>query len=180
MTLTVRDEYGLTGVTVADGHDHRAGGQPAAGPGDQPAGVRRRWTCNFSSVGSADPNPGDTFSYLWNFGDGTATSTSSSPSHTFAGRRHLHRDAHRDRWVGRRRRARRASSRSPSRRATRPPTPVISTPVCARAGLQLLRHRLVRPERRRVHLPVELRRQHGDQHRRRPRRTRSPPTAPTR
>jgi PKD repeat protein len=34
-------------------------------------------------VGSADPNTGDTFSYLWNFGDGTPTSTSSAMSHTF-------------------------------------------------------------------------------------------------
>ena len=39
--------------------------------------------CNFSGVGSADPNPGDTFSYNWDFGDLTF-STSTSPSHTFA------------------------------------------------------------------------------------------------
>ncbi len=39
--------------------------------------------CNISGVGSADPNVGDTFTYLWNFGDGTPTSTSSSSSHTF-------------------------------------------------------------------------------------------------
>ena len=38
--------------------------------------------CNISGVGSADPNPGDTFSYVWNFGDST-TSTSSSMCHTF-------------------------------------------------------------------------------------------------
>jgi PKD repeat protein len=38
---------------------------------------------NISGVGSADPNTGDTFSYLWNFGDGTPTSTSSAMSHTF-------------------------------------------------------------------------------------------------
>ena len=39
--------------------------------------------CNISGVGSADPNTGDTFTYLWNFGDGTPTSTSSAMSHTF-------------------------------------------------------------------------------------------------
>ena len=40
--------------------------------------------CNFSGVGSADSNVGDTFTYLWNFGDTAAsTSTSSAPSHTF-------------------------------------------------------------------------------------------------
>ena len=39
--------------------------------------------CNISGVGSADPNTGDTFTYLWNFGDGTPTSTSSALSHTF-------------------------------------------------------------------------------------------------
>ncbi len=34
-------------------------------------------------VDSTDPNIGDTFSRLWNFGDGT-TSTSTSPSKTYA------------------------------------------------------------------------------------------------
>jgi PKD repeat protein len=38
--------------------------------------------CSMSSAGSVDPN-GDPFTYLWNFGDGTATSTASAPSHTF-------------------------------------------------------------------------------------------------
>jgi large repetitive protein len=39
--------------------------------------------CNISGVGSADPNTGDSFTYLWNFGDGTPTSTASATSHTF-------------------------------------------------------------------------------------------------
>jgi large repetitive protein len=39
-------------------------------------------TCTFSSAGTADPN-GDAFTYLWNWGDLTATSTASAPSHTF-------------------------------------------------------------------------------------------------
>ena len=39
--------------------------------------------CNFSGVGSADSTVGDSFTYLWDFGDATPTSTSTSPSHTF-------------------------------------------------------------------------------------------------
>ena len=39
--------------------------------------------CNFFGTGSSDPN-GDTFTYLWNCGDGTATSTGATPSHTYA------------------------------------------------------------------------------------------------
>ena len=39
--------------------------------------------CTFSSVGTVDPN-GDSFTYLWNFGD-TTTSTTANPSKTYAG-----------------------------------------------------------------------------------------------
>ena len=39
--------------------------------------------CNLSGAGSADPNTGDTFTYRWDFGDGTAVSTSQAPNHTF-------------------------------------------------------------------------------------------------
>ena len=39
--------------------------------------------CNISGVGTGDPNTGDTFTYRWDLGDGTAQSTSTSPSHTF-------------------------------------------------------------------------------------------------
>ena len=39
--------------------------------------------CNISGVGSLDPNLGDTFTYLWNFGDGTPNATTSAMAHTF-------------------------------------------------------------------------------------------------
>ena len=56
--------------------------------------------CNFSGVGSADSNVGDTFTYLWDFADGTATSTSSAPSHTFPACRHLRGEADDDGRLG--------------------------------------------------------------------------------
>ncbi|MDG4769435.1 ThuA domain-containing protein [Solwaraspora sp. WMMD792] len=39
-------------------------------------------TVQFSSAGSADPDPGDTISYQWTFGDG-GTSTAANPSHVY-------------------------------------------------------------------------------------------------
>ena len=82
MTLTVRDEFGLTGtatqtVTVAEPAGNVAPAPVLNTPSCQAL------VCNFSGVGTADPNTGDSVSYLWDFGDGTATSTSSAPAHTF-------------------------------------------------------------------------------------------------
>jgi glucose/arabinose dehydrogenase/endonuclease YncB( thermonuclease family) len=39
-------------------------------------------TVAFSSAGSSDPE-GETLSYLWNFGDGTATTTEANPTHVY-------------------------------------------------------------------------------------------------
>ncbi len=83
VTLTVRDENGLSGVSA----QQVTIGEPSTNVPpvpviNTPACVAR--TCTISGVGSADPNLGDTFTYLWNFGDGGATSTSSSSSKTFA------------------------------------------------------------------------------------------------
>ncbi|HZA84030.1 MAG TPA: PKD domain-containing protein, partial [Actinomycetes bacterium] len=83
VTLTVRDKYGLTGTTTRTVTIAEPAGNVAPNPVINPpscAGL----VCNISGVGSADPNTGDTFTYLWNFGDGTPTSTSSAMSHTFA------------------------------------------------------------------------------------------------
>jgi PKD repeat protein len=82
VTLTVRDEYGLTGTTSQTVTIVEPAGNVAPVPLINPPSCAAL-VCNFSGIGSADPNTGDTFTYLWNFGDGTATSTSSAPSHTF-------------------------------------------------------------------------------------------------
>ena len=56
--------------------------------------------CNISGVGSADPNTGDTFTYLWNFGDGTPTQHLIGSGPHVPGCRYLHRDPDGDRWLG--------------------------------------------------------------------------------
>ena len=82
VTLTVTDEWGIASapvtktVTIGIPTDNVAP-VPVINPPACSALV-----CNISGVGSADANTGDTFGYMWNFGDGT-TSTSTSPSHTF-------------------------------------------------------------------------------------------------
>jgi PKD repeat protein len=83
VTLTVTDEWGIAStaatrtVTISE-----PAGNVAPEPKINPPACSGL-VCNISGVGSADPNIGDTFTYLWDFGDGTATSTSSAMSHTF-------------------------------------------------------------------------------------------------
>ena len=82
VTLTVRDEYGLTGtvtrtVTIAE----PAGNAPPAPVVNPPACTGL--VCNWSAAGSADPDPGDAVTYRWDFGDGTAPGTASAVSHRF-------------------------------------------------------------------------------------------------
>ncbi len=82
VVLTVTDEYGLTSqatqqVTITE----PAGNQPPTAVISTP--VCSGLVCSFSSSGSSDPNVGDTFTRLWNFGDGGSTSSSTSPTRTF-------------------------------------------------------------------------------------------------
>ena len=84
VTLTVRDEWGITAtatttVTIVEPSNNVAP-IPVINP---PACAALR--CNFSSVGTDDPNDGDTFNTRWEWGDATAGSNSSAPSHTFPG-----------------------------------------------------------------------------------------------
>jgi PKD repeat protein len=91
VTLTVTDEYGLTStatqaVTIVEpvGNDAPI---PALGNITLP---NNGITCTglvctgFTSSQTTDPNVGDTITRLWDWGDGTPTSTTTSPnSHTF-------------------------------------------------------------------------------------------------
>jgi PKD repeat protein len=82
VVLTVRDEYGVTAtatqpVTITT----PPGNAPPAPIINTPS--CNLLVCNISGVGTTDPNAGDTFTYLWNFGDGTPTSTRSAMAHTF-------------------------------------------------------------------------------------------------
>ena len=103
-------------------------------------------TCNFSGVGTADPNIGDTITYPWNFGDGTATSTSSTrrPTRTRLDGTYTVTLTDTDGWGKAASTTRVVTIAKPARTGA---DPVISAPVCLVAGVQLLRQRLVRPER---------------------------------
>jgi len=84
VTLTVKDEWGATATQTKSVTITEPTGNVAPKPVINPpacAGL----SCNFSGVGSADPNVGDTFTYAWDFKDGSpaSTSTSTAPTHTF-------------------------------------------------------------------------------------------------
>jgi PKD repeat protein len=55
---------------------------PVANASATPTSGAAPLTVNFSSAGSSDPD-GSIASYSWNFGDGTAASSSASPSHVY-------------------------------------------------------------------------------------------------
>lgn len=82
VVLTARDEWGDTGtatqtVTITVPPDNRA---PVAVL-NPPACAAL--ACNFSAAGSSDPDPGDTITYRWDWGDGTPVTTTSAAAHTF-------------------------------------------------------------------------------------------------
>jgi PKD repeat protein len=83
VTLTATDEYGLTSTTSQTIAIIEPAGNAAPVPVINPPSCALL-ACNLSSVGSADPDVGDVFTRVWDFGDGTPTSTSVAPSHTFA------------------------------------------------------------------------------------------------
>lgn len=83
VVLTARDEWGVTAtatqsVTIAVPAGNRAPTAVLNPPAC--AGL----SCNFSAVGSSDPDVGDTIAYRWVWSDGTPDATVSATSHTFA------------------------------------------------------------------------------------------------
>jgi PKD repeat protein len=82
VTLTARDEYGATGTATATVTIVEPSGNVAPVAVNNPPSCVSL-VCNFSAVGSADPNVGDTISYSWDFADGGPGSTSAAPSRTF-------------------------------------------------------------------------------------------------
>jgi PKD repeat protein len=84
VTLTAKDEYGATATAQKVlSITEPAGNLAPVAVNNPPSCVGL--TCNFSAVGTTDPNAGDLIRYRWTFGDGTTfTSTATSPSRVFA------------------------------------------------------------------------------------------------
>jgi large repetitive protein len=82
VTLTARDEWGITATATQTVTITEPNNNVAPVPVINPPSCAKLF-CNISGVGSADPNTGDTFTYLWEFGDGTPASTLSAMTHTF-------------------------------------------------------------------------------------------------
>jgi PKD repeat protein len=83
ITLTVTDAWGRSASTTRlQTIGEPAGNLPPVPVINAPTCVAV--VCNFSSVGSADPN-GDPFTAAWNWGDGTANGTTANMSHQFTG-----------------------------------------------------------------------------------------------
>jgi large repetitive protein len=82
VTLTVKDEWNVTGTTTLTVPIT----EPAGNVAPTPTFITNciALVCGTSSTGTVDPNTGDVFSNSWNWGDGTANSTGSAPSHTYA------------------------------------------------------------------------------------------------
>ena len=82
VTLTARDQWGATATTTLPVTIEEPPGNTAPVP-TFVVGCTGL-VCSTSSNGTADPNTGDTFTNVWNWGDGTTDSTGGSPSHTYA------------------------------------------------------------------------------------------------
>lgn len=83
VTLTVTDEYLAQATTSQQVTINVPPGNTAPVVSNPlPTPVCSGLVCNFTATVS--DNPGDTFTRMWNFGDGSATSTAASPTKTYA------------------------------------------------------------------------------------------------
>ncbi len=88
VTLTAKDQWGAlsdpvtTTVTIAEPANNVAPSPVINAPSCSGT------TCNFSAVGTVDPNPGDAITYAWNFGDPSTEANNTRPgaaaSHVFS------------------------------------------------------------------------------------------------
>jgi len=81
--LTVTDSDGANASASTAAIEIAANQLPVAVANGTPVSGKAPIVVDFSSAGSADGD-GSIVSYLWNFGDGSPTSTSSEPSHTYS------------------------------------------------------------------------------------------------
>jgi large repetitive protein len=84
VTLTVKDEWNVTNTSAAQ---NLTIVEPSGNTAPVPTFAQSctGLTCSVSSVGTADPNTGDTIAYSWNWGDGTPVSTGAAPTaHVYA------------------------------------------------------------------------------------------------
>jgi PKD repeat protein len=81
VALTVKDEWGATASTLLP---VVIGVPPAnVAPTPQLSIACNDMFCTVSAAGSLDANVGDTISYSWNWGDGTAPSLGQSAAHVY-------------------------------------------------------------------------------------------------
>ena len=88
VTLTAKDQWGLTSDPVTKTVTiNEPPGNAAPTPVINPPACSGL-TCNFSAVGTVDPDTGDTITYAWNFGDPTTgvnnNRTGAAASHVFS------------------------------------------------------------------------------------------------
>ena len=102
ITMTATDSWNRAGapVTREVTMTEPAGNQGPTAVIPAPTCTATNTTCAFTSTGSIDPEGHTPLRYLWDWGDGTANSTSSSSSHVFPVAGTLHGDAHGHRRVG--------------------------------------------------------------------------------
>ncbi|HEX5018950.1 MAG TPA: PKD domain-containing protein [Actinomycetes bacterium] len=82
VTLTIKDEWGATASTVVNVPISTPAGNVAPTP-NIAVSCLGLW-CAVNGASTQDANTGDVITYAWDWGDGSATSTTQNTSHTYA------------------------------------------------------------------------------------------------